>query len=360
MELDDADYARLARLRGAFLAGRGRSPWREPRDLEVYDATFARRIAWKWSAVLDEVEKRGGLGAPARVLDFGCGTGVAARSWLARAAGAATRELWLHDVSKLALDFACASITDARGGAAPSSAFEAAPAPDARRSGSAASLANSSGAPASHAELRVERGLPAAAPDLLLVSHVLGELASAERAELVRLARTSAAVLWVEPGARETSRALASVRDELLDAFDVVAPCTHAERCPLFAAGADAEWCHAFARPPREVFTSSTWAKLGARLSIDLRSVPYSFLALRKKTGDRAETAESERILGRPRIEKGRALVDACGPHGLRALRLVARDDRALFERLEAPEGEALLYRLAVEDGRIRSAERVL
>ena len=98
----------------------------------------------------------------------------------------------------------------------------------------------------------------------------------------------------------------------------------------------------------------------GARLSIDLRSVPYSFLALRKKTGDRAETAESERILGRPRIEKGRALVDACGPHGLRALRLVARDDRALFERHEAPEGEALLYRLAVEDGRIRSAERVL
>lgn len=325
MHLDEQDYARLERLRGAFLSGRGRSPWRDARDLEVYDATFAQRIAWKWAAVLDELDLRGGLPPCARVLDFGCGTGVAAKTWLARPAGAAARELWLHDASPLAVEHAVKHAALPRPG------------------------------------LRVERGLPAAAPDLLLVSHVLGELAQPERASLVALARTASAVVWVEPGSRETSRELAGVRDELLDAFDVVAPCTHAARCPLLAPGAEAEWCHSFARPPREVFTSSFWAKFGTQLSIDLRSVPFSFLALRRKSAAPAERSfeGADRILGRPRIEKGRALVDACGAQGLRSLRLIARDDRAFFERLEEPEGEALLYRLAVEAGRIQKAERL-
>ncbi|MBK7876751.1 MAG: hypothetical protein IPJ77_13570 [Planctomycetes bacterium] len=326
LELDEQDHARLERLRAAFLASRGRSPWRDARDLEVYDATFARRIAWKWGAVIDELGRRDALVPSARVLDFGCGTGVAARSWLAGPAGGAAGEVWLHDAAPLAVEHAARAVT------------------------------------AQRPNLRVHRGLPPAAPDLLLVSHVLGELASAELEQLVALARGAQAVVWVEPGARETSRALAGVRDELFDAFDVLAPCTHAARCPLLAPGAEAEWCHGFARPPREVFTSSWWVKLGQRLAIDLRSVPFSFLALRKKAEGSAARAPygGDRILGRPRIEKGRALLDACGPAGLRSLRLVARDDRAFFERLSAPEGEALLYRLAVEDGRIRAAERLV
>ncbi|MBI5362740.1 MAG: class I SAM-dependent methyltransferase, partial [Planctomycetes bacterium] len=143
-ELGAGDLERLERLRAAFLAGRGRSPWRDTRDLELYDATFGQRIAWKWAAVLDELAARG-IELPAeRVLDFGCGTGVAARAWLARPSGSATRALWLHDASSLAREHARGHVAR------------------------------------EHPALRIELGLPAEPPDLLLASHVIGELAPME------------------------------------------------------------------------------------------------------------------------------------------------------------------------------------
>lgn len=324
LELEAGDFERLERLRAAFLAGRGRSPWRDERDLVLYDATFGRRIAWKWDAVLDELAARGIELPTGRVLDFGCGTGVAARAWLARPIGSGTRALWLHDTSALAREHARARIAS------------------------------------EHPALRVELGLPAEAPALLLASHVIGELAPMELETFVALARTAQAVVWIEPGAHAVSRTLSGVRDQLLDSFDVLAPCTHAERCPMLAPEHEKDWCHAFARPPREVFTDSDWAKLGQRLGIDLRSVPYAFLVLRRKDPSRtaAPAADLDRFLGRPRIEKGRVLVDACGKDGLRALRLLERDDRPAFERLAEPAGESLLYELQVENGRIRSARR--
>ncbi|MDG1490368.1 MAG: hypothetical protein P8R43_00660, partial [Planctomycetota bacterium] len=45
--------------------------WASRRTLELYDQIFAARIGWKWAAVLDEVELRGGLPAPRTVLDWG-------------------------------------------------------------------------------------------------------------------------------------------------------------------------------------------------------------------------------------------------------------------------------------------------
>ncbi len=33
--------------------------WNSTRDLEIYDATFGARIAWKWNAVLGEIARRG-------------------------------------------------------------------------------------------------------------------------------------------------------------------------------------------------------------------------------------------------------------------------------------------------------------
>ncbi|MBI5364793.1 MAG: hypothetical protein HZA53_16575, partial [Planctomycetes bacterium] len=166
--------------------------------------------------------------------------------------------------------------------------------------------------------------------------------------------------VWLEPGAHAASRALSGVRDVLIDAFDVLAPCTHQAACPLLAPEHGKDWCHAFARPPREVFTDSSWARFGQHLGIDLRSVPYAFLVLRRKdvASATAPGADLDRFLGRPRIEKGRALVDACGKDGLRALRLLERDDRATYARLAEPAGESLLYALQVENGRIRSARR--
>jgi hypothetical protein len=319
VELDEADWTRLERLRGTYLSGRGRSPWRDARDLELYDATFGRRIAWKWRAVLDELAARKAELPRGRVLDWGCGSGVAAEAWIA-AAGA--EELALHDAAPLAQRFAAEKL---------------------RRL---------------HPELPIAEGVGAGRPDVLLVSHVLGELPQGARDELVALARTARWSAWVEPGSSDVSRALGAVRDALLDAFDVVAPCTHALACPMLARERD--WCHFFARPAPEAFTAGHWARFGKRLGIDLRSLPYAFVVLRRReAGDAPPTPPGlDRIVGRPRIEKGRALLDACGAPGLRALRLLERDDRAFFGRCEDAAGECLLYRLVVEEGRVRSAER--
>ena len=54
----EADWRLLAERRDGYLAGRPR-PWRGRRDLELYDATFARRIAWKWEYVLAQAAAAG-------------------------------------------------------------------------------------------------------------------------------------------------------------------------------------------------------------------------------------------------------------------------------------------------------------
>src|SRR5262249_21750531 len=63
-----------------------------------------------------------------------------------------------------------------------------------------------------------------------------------------------------------------------------------------------------------------------------------------------------ERVLGRPRVAKGRVDVQACGAGGLRELRVIAREDRELVRRLERSAGECLIYRFDAANGRVRGA----
>jgi SAM-dependent methyltransferase len=306
VEFQAHDLERLERLRAAFLAGRGRSPWRDRRDFELYDAFFGQRIAWKWEAVLSELERRGFTPTGGVLLDWGAGTGVAARAWLARFGAAGASEVRLYDASPAALEFARERIA------------------------------------AEHPGTPVQLGADGAAEvSTLLVSHVIPELSASELEQLLERVRRAACVVWVEPGSRDVSRALGRLRDGLLESFDVLAPCTHRERCPVLAAGHEQDWCHFFARPPAEVFTRSDWARVGQRLSIDLRSLPYSFVALRAKGARPAPPSaqDYDRIIGRPRIEKGRAQLVGCRAEGLRSLRLLERDDRALFKELERGAG---------------------
>ena len=71
------DLQTLRDLRATLLGMEQRAPgeaatayWADRRTLELYDRVFAARIGWKWEAVLDEVEARAGLPAPAAVLDL--------------------------------------------------------------------------------------------------------------------------------------------------------------------------------------------------------------------------------------------------------------------------------------------------
>ena len=343
MTWEELDWAVLDRLRDLFLSGdAARAPyWTSPGDLANYDFTFGERIGWKWDAVLRELDQRGWRPAPAgaakarggseagrhkiAVLDWGCGSGVAGRrvvSWLGAGRVAALR-VW--DQSGLAADFAAAA------------------------------------AAARFPGLRVEQVTPGflagdASVGLLIVSHVLNELTEASLPALRALATRADAILWVEPGTTECSRALVELREPLRARFRVVAPCTHQAGCGLLAPENSRHWCHHFAAPPAAIFADSHWVKFGQRAGIDLRSLPYSFLALERALAPAEPPEGLARIIGAPRLYKGYAKVLNCDAGGVAELTLQKRDAPALFKAFKRPEG-ALLYRWRRAGDRILGAE---
>jgi hypothetical protein len=293
-------FERIARLRATFLDDdrgerAGADYWRDELDLAAYDALFGARIGWKWDAALAECRERGFARADDNVVfDFGCGSGVAARKFV-RAFGA--REVRVHDRSARAMSFTAASL---------------------RAQDPAVSV-------------HQVRDFSSVRPDVLLVSHVLGELDEPGEAALRALIERSQRVVIVEPGSKLVARQLSALRDELLGTFHVTAPCPHALRCPALTSPRD--WCHFFATPPPEVFTESGWAIAARELGIDLRALPYSFLALAREPA--AIAPPPHRVLGRARVGKHDAALQVCEADGLRSVRITKRADAALWRSLK-------------------------
>lgn len=283
MSFANVDWNALQRLRAAFLDGTaGRAAyWQSDRDLASYDATFAARIGWKWDHVLHELVRLGWTPPAGPVLDWGCGSGIAARRFLAHFAPVAGAEVWFSDQSSLAVSFA---VKQAR------TVFPSA---------------------SCHAGQPPRVGT-------LLVSHVLTELDARELDELTELFATAESVVWVEPGTHESSRRMIALRERLLagGGWNVVAPCTHRKACGMLAAGNEPHWCHHFASPPPEVFMDAGWARFGEEVGVDLRSLPLSYLVLDRRPA--AEMPEGAvRLIGRPRVYKPNALVFGCDATGV-------------------------------------------
>jgi ribosomal protein RSM22 (predicted rRNA methylase) len=132
----------------------------------------------------------------------------------------------------------------------------------------------------------------------------------------------------VEPGSRDISRRLTSARDRLRErGHHPVAPCTHGLACPMN--GRERDWCHFFAAPPPEIFQSAFWREFSTRLEIDLRALPYSFLATSRQPVRWPEGAE--RVIGRPRGLKAHCELLCCGADGLVTRTLQKRDAPKLF-----------------------------
>ena len=330
MKWTELDWKALDRLRDQFLrGGTAAGPyWQSSTELAHYDLTYGERIGWKWDAVLRELRIRGWKPNTRQILDWGCGSGSAGRRVLAAFGADHFDELLVWDHSPLATDFAIEAAEQAF--------------PRVRVS------AVTPGFLASDAPI-----------GLLVVSHVLNELPTEALAELRQLILRSTAVLWVEPGTHELARGLQTIRDELRAEFRVVAPCTHQNRCGLLAEGRDRDWCHFFAPPPSEIFANPDWVKFGQRAGIDLRSLPYCFLALdRNKTagqvGDLAArptvgpttlpTTELSRVIGRPKLFKPYARLLNCDATGVAELTLQKRDDLALYKELDRTKAP-LVYR---------------
>jgi hypothetical protein len=328
MTWDDLNWAALDRLRARFLAGPGGTGpyWETEDDLASYDFTYGERIGWKWDHVLRELRQRGWHPRSREVFDWGCGSGVAGRRVISFLGAGNIDSLTLWDHSPLACNYAA--------GAA-QRAFPA---------------------------LRTAQATPgllaADSPiGLLVVSHVLNELTPEALGTLRQLIARSEAVIWVEPGTRDVSRQLGRIRDDIHASFRVVAPCTHALACPMFSADHERDWCHFFAPPPSEIFADSNWVKFGQRAGIDLRSLPYCFVALdRGVKTDVAPGPAWSRVIGRVEHFKPYARWLNCDATGLEELELPKRADPALFKELERSKAP-LVYQWQ-RDGRKVSGGR--
>ncbi|MDB6166222.1 MAG: Mitochondrial small ribosomal subunit Rsm22 [Lacunisphaera sp.] len=349
MNWESLDWEVLDRLRENFLTGPAGGPyWHTITDLECYDFTYGERIGWKWDAVLREL-KMHGWKPPANptLLDWGCGSGIAGRRVVEFFGAASFFRLVLHDHSALALDFAEHA---------------------ARKTFPSLSLER-----ASTRFLRGDESI-----GVLVISHVLNELDDNARAELRELAARAETILWVEPGTHEVSRLLGSWREKLISEFRVVAPCTHAAACGMFAPGNERHWCHFFAAPPVGVLADSGWVRFGQRAGIDLRSLPYSFLVLDRRVfpvgralrptvrdedvGDKPRPTEDTgfaRIIGEPRHYKGYAKIFGCSAEGVADLTLQKRDAPAIFKALKHADGP-LIYRWTRVGDRVKDVTPAL
>ena len=326
MNWESLDWEVLDRLRGNFLSGAAAEGpyWHTLTDLECYNFTYGQRIGWKWDAVLRELRRRGWTPpAGGTVLDWGCGSGVAGRSVVDFFGAAGFSRLTVHDHSALAMDFA------------EHHARQRFPALDVGR--------------ASPRLLAGDEPI-----GVLVLSHVLNELHDTDLTGLGKLMNRAETILWVEPGNHEVSRVLGQWRKKLTPAFKVVAPCTHQAACGVLAAGNEKHWCHHFAAPPPEIFSDSGWVKFGQRAGVDLRSLPYSFLALDKRPA--IQPADGSRILGEPRIYKGHAKIFNCSEAGVEELTLPQRVDKELFKTMKRARGP-LLYRWTREGAQITAAK---
>ncbi|MES2692933.1 MAG: small ribosomal subunit Rsm22 family protein [Verrucomicrobiota bacterium] len=315
MTWTELDWPALDRLRQNFLQGSAASGpyWQSPGDLASYDFTYGERIGWKWDHVLRELKLRGFRPSSRHVFDWGCGSGVAARRVIQFFGADNFDSLTVWDYSPLACDYAATAAQ--------------------------AAFPNVSAAQASPRLLSSDTPI-----GLLVVSHVLNELPPDAVASLRALIARADAVLWVEPGTHDISRQLGRFRDELRATFRIVAPCTHELGCPMFTEENTRHWCHFFASPPANIQADSNWVKFGQRAGIDLRSLPYCFVAL-EKTPAAAPLPEGwSRIIGRPEHFKPYARWLNCDATGLAELELPKRADTALFKDLDRTK-LPLIYR---------------
>ena len=327
MNWETLDWEILDRLRETFLSGdKTAGPyWHTITDLECYDFTYGERIGWKWDAVIAELKSRGWAPPAGGVLlDWGCGSGIAGRRVLAAFGADNFSRVVLHDHSALALDYA------------EHRARKAWPALVTER-----------------ADTRFLRG-----PEpigLLVISHVVNELDEIAQAELADLAARASAILWVEPGTHEMSRALGGWREKLRDQFQLVGPCPHQNTCGVLTAGNERHWCHFFAAPPLGVYADSGWVRFGQRAGIDLRSLPYCFLALDRSQPSALSSQPSDlsRIIGEPRLYKGYAKIFNCDAGGVAELMLQKRDAPELLKAFKHDGAGTDFHRWTHENGRI-------
>jgi ribosomal protein RSM22 (predicted rRNA methylase) len=174
--------------------------------------------------------------------------------------------------------------------------------------------------------------------DLVVASFVIAEVAQ-PRDVIARLyTATDDVLVLIEPGTPTAFARIRAARDQLLgQGAHVLAPCTHANECPIgvIAERRDgardqdkmvSDWCHFSQRLPRSRDHLQT-----KRANVPFEDERYSWLAVSKTR--RSAFDGRARVLGPPRETKPGIEFKLCTASGLEH-RFVARRDKVAFAPL--------------------------
>jgi ribosomal protein RSM22 (predicted rRNA methylase) len=159
--------------------------------------------------------------------------------------------------------------------------------------------------------------------DLVTAAYVLNELApDVQRKVLRQLWRATADMLVVvEPGTPAGWQRVLAARNQLIaDGACVIAPCPHADTCPL----QPPDWCHFAARVAR-----SRAHRQAKGAEVPWEDEKFSYVAVSRQPAP----AAAARVIARPRKASGRVTLKLCRPDGAAGDQLFSRRDGAPFKR---------------------------
>lgn len=167
--------------------------------------------------------------------------------------------------------------------------------------------------------------LPTGRFDLAVVAYALTELDAGAAERLVRhLLGLAARVVIIEPGTPRDHRRLMAVRQVALSAgARILAPCPHAQHCPL----PDDDWCHTSVRLPR----SRAHMRLKGG-SVPFEDERYAYLVLEAPGVEGAVPEAGGRILRSPEAGKHEIVFRLCQSDGCLGEARVQSRDRAAFK----------------------------
>jgi ribosomal protein RSM22 (predicted rRNA methylase) len=159
--------------------------------------------------------------------------------------------------------------------------------------------------------------------DLVILAYALNELdAEVRQSVLTRLWRATADTLViVEPGTPAGWQRILAARRQLIEAgAHVIAPCPHADECPLVPP----DWCHFAARVAR-----SRLHRQAKGAEVPWEDEKFSYVAVSRVSA----LCLGARVIARPRKASGRVTLKLCRPDGSAGDQLFSRRDGAPFKR---------------------------
>jgi ribosomal protein RSM22 (predicted rRNA methylase) len=158
--------------------------------------------------------------------------------------------------------------------------------------------------------------------DLVTLAYVLNELAPQVRPPLLaRLWHTTADTLViVEPGTPAGWQRILAARRQLIESgAHVIAPCPHAQACPLLPP----DWCHFAQRVAR-----SRVHRQAKGADVPWEDEKFSYVAVARGPAP----AAAARVLAPPRKASGRVTLKLCRSDGSTGDQLISRRDGELFK----------------------------